>query len=155
MVSWLYQMSERYWDNKRDPIEQYKKAVSRGYEIRWPRFHKSRARRTEPPLPPMRRGDHLIVVFLPSTRLLDGNLIETPGIYGIGKLTADEDQEKGTEGDVCWRPLGATTTLVRRPIPWDRCKALLKQVRGTGRATVYPILPATWRRLERLIDESV
>ena len=154
MVAWFYQMSHLYWPDKtRDPVEQYRRAVSPGREVLFTRFKKARARRTDDDLPQMRRGDPIIVAFVRNTKLPDGRRIEAPGVYGFGKLTADEDLEEGEDGDVCWLPLRPTKTLARRPMPWADIEAFLPDIRGIGRGTVFPIPPAIWKRLKAMIDK--
>lgn len=153
MTPWLYQMSEKYWDTRRDPILQYRKELASGCEICWERFTKVRARRTDPPLPVMRRGDHLLLVFLPTTLRQDGRLIETPGIYGVGILTADEDPGLGRDAEIRWRPLPETARLANHPIPWHACKSFFGEIRGaSSRGTVYRIPMPIWKRIKSIIE---
>ncbi|MFQ5803622.1 MAG: hypothetical protein ACE5JQ_12065 [Candidatus Methylomirabilales bacterium] len=153
MTPWLYQMSANYWETGRDPVLQYREEIARGSEICWPRFMKVRARRTDRPLPAMRRGDSLLLVFLPSTVHPSGRPIEMPGIYGMGILTADEDTTLGRDAEIRWRPLPETASLAKYPIHWHACRSFFREIRGaSSRGTVYRIPAPVWERLKAIID---
>jgi len=146
-------MSANYWETGRDPVLQYREEVAGGSEICWPRFTKVRARRTDPPLPAMRRNDPLLLVFLPTTLRPDGRPIETPGIYGMGILTADENTALGRDAEIRWRPLPEAATLAQHPIPWHACRSFFWEIRGaSSRGTVYRIPVPLWKRLTSIIE---
>lgn len=153
MTPWLYQMTENYWEAGRDPVVQFRNEVAGKGDICWERFSKVRARRTDPPLPAMRRGDPLLLVFLPTTVCPDGRPLETPGIYGMGVLTSDEDTRLGRDAEIHWRPLSETAVLARHPIPWHTCKSFFREIRGaSSRGTVYRIPALIWKRLTSIIE---
>ncbi|MFQ5553675.1 MAG: hypothetical protein ACE5EW_08195 [Thermoplasmata archaeon] len=146
-------MSEKYWETGQDPILQYWEEVAGGSEICWPRCTKVRARRTDPPLPAMRRGDPLLLVFVPTTLGADERPIETPGIYGMGTLTADEEAALGTDAEIRWRPLRQTARLTKHPIPWHACKSFFREIRGaSSRGTVYRIPVPIWKRIQSIVE---
>lgn len=146
-------MSERYWDAGQDPVLQYTEEVAGKGEICWARFSKVRARRTDPRMPAMQREDPLLLVFLPTTLGAGGRPIETPGIYGMGILTADEDIRLGRDAEICWRPLPETAVLTKYPIPWHACRSFFRAIRGaSSRGTVYRIPVPIWKRLTSMIE---
>ena len=128
MSRWMYQMSEAQY-----PMENYRREVRQGKEVRWPTRRRIFAR--DAPAP----GDIIVLFYA-----VAGN--PRPGVCGLGIVTKYLPKTRR----FVWLPLPPTNKLKQRPWWNERVKDIIKLVKAqTPQGTMYQLPAALDEDLRR------